>query len=364
MLYSLLYALSDEFKLFNVIRYLSFRSGLAAVTSLLFVIVAGGPFIAWMKQRQFGQAIRTEGPQSHLKKGGTPTMGGLLIIVGSLLGTLLWSDLTNIYVWALCLILVVFGMVGFLDDYMKIIKKDPEGLASRWKFRLLFVGAMLVSFMIYVGADAQGVGGGQGALYFPFFKNLSLQMGPYYMLLSVLVMVGTSNAVNLTDGLDGLAIGPCIVNCAVFFILCYLGGSAVFAKYLQIPHVPGVGELAILCAALLGGGVAFLWFNAYPAQIFMGDVGALALGGALGALAVVSKNEILLILLGGVFVLETVSVILQVLSFKLRGKRIFRMAPIHHHFELMGWPEPKVIVRFWILSFILAIAALGTLKLR
>lgn len=361
MLYSLFFSLLEEFKIFNVIRYISFRSGLAAITSFLFVLIAGGPFIAWMKQRQFGQAIRTDGPQTHLKKGGTPTMGGLLILVGSLLGTLFWSDLSNIYVWALCLLIVIYGMVGFLDDYIKIIKKDPEGLASRWKFRLLFVGAALVSFMIYAAGDGQA---GQGVLYFPFFKNLTISMGPYYMLFSVLVMVGASNAVNLTDGLDGLAIGPCIVNAASFFLLCYLGGNAVFARYLQIPHVPGIGELAVLCSALLGGGVAFLWFNAYPAQIFMGDIGALALGGALGALAVVSKNELLLGILGGVFVMETLSVILQVVSFKLRGKRIFRMAPIHHHFELLGWPEPKVIVRFWILSFILAIAALGTLKLR
>jgi len=357
----LLYSLADEFKIFNVLRYLSFRSGLAAVTSLVFLIIAGGPFIEWMKLRQFGQAIRQDGPQSHLKKIGTPTMGGVLILAGTFLGVLLWSDLTNFYVWALLLVLLIFGLVGFLDDYMKIIRKDPRGLASRWKLRLLFLGATLVSFIVYATSDGLA---SQGQLYFPFFKNLTLDLGPYYILLSVLVIVGASNAVNLTDGLDGLAIGPCIVNCAAFFILCYLGGNAVFAKYLQIPHVPGLGELVVVCAALLGGGVAFLWFNAYPAQIFMGDVGALALGGALGTLAVISKNEILLVLLGGVFVLETVSVILQVLSFKIRGKRIFRMAPIHHHFELLGWPEPKVIVRFWILSFILAIAALGTLKLR
>lgn len=288
-------------------------------------------------------------------------MGGILILAGSLLGTLLWGDLTSVYVWALLILIVIYGLVGFLDDYIKVMKKDPEGLASRWKFRLLFFGAALVSFMIYQGADGEV---SQGVLYFPFFKNLTLNLGPYYMLFSVFVIVGTSNAVNLTDGLDGLAIGPCIVNAASFFVLCYLGGNAVFARYLQIPHVPGIGELAVLCSALLGGGVAFLWFNAYPAQIFMGDIGALALGGALGALGVASKNELLLVILGGIFVLETVSVILQVVSFKLRGKRIFRMAPIHHHFELIGWPEPKVIVRFWIISFILAIAALGTLKLR
>ena len=361
MLYALLYALNNEFKIFNVIKYISFRSGLAAVTALLFVIFAGNPYIRWMKKRQYGQAIRNEGPQSHLKKTGTPTMGGLLILGGAFLGILLWSDLSNVYVWCMLLILFVFGLVGFLDDYIKIIKKDPEGLASRWKFRLLFIGAAFFSYVSFVSADGDGA---QGILYFPFFKNLALNLGPYYMLLSVVVIVGASNAVNLTDGLDGLAIGPCIVNCASFFILCYLGGNIVFARYLQIPHVPGIGELSIVCAALMGGGIAFLWFNTFPAQIFMGDVGALALGGALGALSVLSKNEILLVILGGVFVIETLSVILQVASFKLRGKRIFRMAPIHHHFELLGWPEPKVIVRFWILSFILAIAALGTLKLR
>ncbi len=361
MLYALLYSFINEFKILNVLKYISFRSGLAAVTALLFVIFAGTPFINWMKKRQFGQAIRREGPQSHLKKTGTPTMGGVLILGGAFLGILFWGDLTNNYVWCILLILFVYGLVGFLDDYIKIIKKDPEGLASRWKFRLLFLGAALFSYISYVSADGDGV---QGALFFPFFKNLVVNLGPYYMLLSLIVIVGASNAVNLTDGLDGLAIGPCIVNCASFFILCYLGGNIVFARYLQIPHVPGIGELAVVCAALMGGGIAFLWFNAYPAQIFMGDVGALALGGALGALSVLSKNEILLIILGGVFVVETLSVILQVASFKLRGKRIFRMAPIHHHFELLGWPEPKVIVRFWILSFILAIAALGTLKLR
>ncbi len=361
VLYAFLYSFVDEFKIFNVLRYLSFRSGLAAVTALLFVIIAGNPFIEWMKARQFGQAIRNDGPQSHLKKIGTPTMGGVMILFGSFLGVLLWGDLTNVYVWSLLFVLLVYGLVGFLDDYIKIIKKDPKGLASRWKFRLLFLGAAVVSFVLYAAADGQPT---QGVLYFPFFKNFVIEMGPYYMLFTLISIVGASNAVNLTDGLDGLAIGPCIVNCASFFILCYLGGNAVFADYLNIPHVPGIGEATIVCSALLGGGVAFLWFNAYPAQIFMGDVGALALGGALGTLAVISKNEILLLLLGGIFVLETLSVILQVLSFKLRGKRIFRMAPIHHHFELLGWPEPKVIVRFWILSLILAIAALGTLKLR
>ena len=356
-----MFSQADNFKLLHVLRYLSFRSGLAAGTALVFVILAGNPFIRWMKLRQFGQAIRTDGPQSHLKKSGTPTMGGLLIIAGSLLGILLWGDLANSYVWSIIILLLVYGLVGFLDDYIKIIKKDSAGLASRWKFRLLFLGAAVVAFITYTSADGLAE---QGTLYFPFFKNYTLFLGPYYMLLSILVIVGTSNAVNLTDGLDGLAIGPCIINFATFFVLCYLGGNAVFAKYLQIPNVPGIGELAIVCSALVGGGMAFLWFNSYPAQVFMGDVGALSLGGALGALAVFSKNEILLAVVGGVFVMETLSVILQVASFKLRGKRIFRMAPIHHHFELNGWPEPKIIVRFWILSFILAIAALGTLKLR
>ncbi|MBS1984729.1 MAG: phospho-N-acetylmuramoyl-pentapeptide-transferase [Bdellovibrionales bacterium] len=361
MLYWLLYSLEPNFSALNVFRYITFRSGMAALTAYVFVILAGRPFIELIRRKQYGQAVRDDGPQTHLKKKGTPTMGGILIVTGLSLGTLLWSDLRNPHIWFLLLITWAYAAIGFLDDYFKVLRKDPKGLASRWKFRLQVISALVVAVGLY---KAQLGWVGQGKLYFPFFKNLSLDMGPWYMAFTVLVIVGASNAVNLTDGLDGLAIGPCIVNGACFFVLTYLAGNSVFANYLQIPHVPGIGELGVYCASLVAAGVAFLWYNTYPAQIFMGDVGALSLGGALGALAVASKNEILFVILGGVFVLETISVILQVASFKIFGRRIFKMAPIHHHFELIGWPEPKVIVRFWIVSFILGILALSTLKLR
>ncbi len=334
---------------------------MAALTALLFVLVMGRPFIRYIQSKQYGQAVRDDGPQSHLKKQGTPTMGGVLILLGLSLGCLLWADLSNPYIWLLLGITWAFGFIGLLDDAKKVLYKDPKGLASRWKMRLQVLSALFVAWGFYVIQFSSPI---SGHLFFPFFKNITLDMGPWYIAVSVLVMVGTSNAVNLTDGLDGLAIGPCIVNIAAFFILAYLGGNAVFADYLQIPHIPQTGELAVFCAALLAAGVGFLWFNTYPAQIFMGDVGALSLGGAIGALAVATKHEILLVILGGVFVMETLSVIVQVLSFKLTGRRVFKMAPLHHHFELLGWPEPKVIVRFWIVSFLLALVALSTLKLR
>lgn len=361
MLYWLLLYLEPHSAFFNVFRYITFRSGMAALTAFLFTMAFGRPFIDLIRRKQYGQAVRDDGPQSHLKKKGTPTMGGVLIIAGLSIGTLLWADLSNMYVWLLLFITWSYGLVGFLDDYMKVIKKDPRGLASRWKFRLQVISGLILAYGLYHVQDGWG---GQGYLFFPFFKNFSLYLGPWYIPFTVLVVVGASNAVNLTDGLDGLAIGPSIVCAACFFLLCYLGGNFVFARYLQIPFVPNVGELSVLCSSVVAAGVAFLWFNTYPAQIFMGDVGALALGGLLGALAVASKNELLLVILGGIFVIETVSVILQVASFKLRGKRIFKMAPLHHHFELIGWPEPKVIVRFWIISFVFAILALSTLKLR
>ena len=361
MLYWLFYSFESQFKILNVFRYITFRSGMAALTAFLFVLFFGRPFINFVRQKQYGQAIRTDGPQSHLKKKGTPTMGGVLIILGLTVGTLLWCDLTNPYVWALLLITLSYAAIGLLDDFIKVIKKDPEGLASRWKFRLQVIFALAAALVLYHAQDGYA---SQGHIYFPFFKKYYLDVGPWYIAFTVLTLVATSNAVNLTDGLDGLAIGPSIICAATFFFLCYLGGNAVFSRYLQIPFVEGLGELAPFCAAMLAAGVAFLWFNTYPAQIFMGDVGALSLGGALGALAIASKNEILLVILGGVFVIETLSVIIQVASFKLRGKRVFKMAPLHHHFELIGWPEPKIIVRFWIISFVLAVVALSTLKLR
>jgi phospho-N-acetylmuramoyl-pentapeptide-transferase len=370
MLAWLLNNFGSDVALFNVFRYITFRSGMAALTSFLIVLLFGNSFIALMRSKQFGQAIRDDGPQSHLKKRGTPTMGGVLIVFGLSVSTLLWGNLGNAFVWACLLVTWAFALVGFLDDYFKVIRKDPKGLASRWKMRLMWFSALAVALILFHARD--GVPAEQlpqvlaerGKLYFPFFKNLFFDLGPWYIALAVVVIVGTSNAVNLTDGLDGLAIGPSIMSAAAFFVLAYLGGNAIFSNYLQIPHVVGVGELAPFCAAIVGAGVAFLWFNTYPAQIFMGDVGALSLGGAIGALAVATKNEFLLVILGGIFVIETLSVILQVVSFKVRGKRIFRMAPIHHHFELMGWPEPKVIVRFWIVSFVFAVIALSTLKLR
>lgn len=361
MLYWMLYSLEGTLSAFNVFRYVSFRSGMAALTAFFIATFLGKPFIRWIQAKQFGQAVRSDGPQTHLKKQGTPTMGGVLIISGISVGTLLWADLSNPYIWASLLIVWIYGLVGFLDDYIKVIRKDPKGLASRWKFRLQVLGGLLVSLILFHAQDGWD---GQGILYFPFFKNLTVDLGPWYIALSVLILVATSNAVNLTDGLDGLAIGPSILCGAAFFIFCYLGGNAIFAKYLQIPHVPGLSELAIVSSAVVASGVGFLWFNTYPAQIFMGDVGALALGGIFGTLAIGSKNEFLLVILGGIFVIETLSVILQVVSFKIRGKRVFKMAPLHHHFELLGWPEPKVIVRFWIVSFVLTILALSTLKLR
>lgn len=361
MLSWLLLSLESHASFLNVFRYITFRSGMAAVTGLLVVLFFGHAFIRLIKRLQYGQAVRDDGPQSHLKKQGTPTMGGLLIVAGFSLGTLLWADLTNIQVWMVLLVSWGYALVGFLDDYFKVIRKDPKGLASRWKFRLLVFFALIVSVVLYKSQDGSPL---QGQLFFPFLKDLVVNLGPWYMALSVLVLVGTSNAVNLTDGLDGLAIGPAILCAGAFFILAYLGGNFVFSSYLQIPHVPGAGELAVFCAAMLGAGVGFLWFNTYPAQIFMGDVGALSLGGAIAALAVATKNEFLLVILGGIFVIETVSVIVQVVSFKITGKRVFRMAPLHHHFELMGWPEPKVIVRFWIVSFVLTVLALSALKLR
>lgn len=362
-----LYQNFESYSAANVLRYQSFRSGIAALISLLFVVFAGQPYIRFIRQKQYGQAVREDGPQSHHKKRGTPTMGGVLIIVGLTLGTLVGANLSNPYVWGCLGVTWLFGLVGWLDDYFKVIRKNPAGLASRWKFRLLGFGSLLAALWLYHSPEL--IGGldsveNQGKLFFPFFKHLVIDLGPWYIALIVFVLIGTSNAVNLTDGLDGLAIGPCVVCAASFYFLCYLGGNAKFAEYLQIPHVPGLGELSIFCAALLAAGVGFLWFNTFPAEIFMGDVGALALGGALGAMAVASKNEFLLVILGGIFVIETLSVIIQVVSFKTRGKRIFKMAPLHHHFELVGWAEPKVIVRFWIVSFVFAVIALATLKLR
>ena len=363
MLYWLFYSFVEEIPLFNVFRYLTFRSGLAALTAFLFVILFGRTFIRKARARQFGQAIREDGPVEHLKKKGTPTFGGLLIVGGFSTGVLLWCDLSNIYIWLLLALSWTFAMIGLLDDYLKVVRRDPKGLPSRWKFRLQYLCSVVFSIVLYKVAQ-DGWDFGRGVVFLPLLKSWAIDMGPWYMLFSVIVLVASSNAVNLTDGLDGLAIGPIITCTAAFFILCYLGGNAVFARYLSIPFVPGLGEVSVFCAAICAACMAFLWYNSYPAEIFMGDIGSLSLGAAFGALGLITKNEFLLVILGGVFVMVTLSVIMQVTSFKLTGKRVFRMAPIHHHFELKGVPEPKIIVRFWIVSIVLAILALSTLKLR
>ncbi len=305
-----------------------------------------------------GQAIRDDGPKSHLSKKGTPTMGGGLILIGIAIPTLLWSDLTNKNVWIALITTLLFGVVGYVDDYRKVVQKNPKGLSGKQKIIFQTLIALAAAYAIYFLRDTPP------DLKFPFFKSWSLALGPFFILFSTFVIVGSSNAVNLTDGLDGLAVGPTITTSATFLILAYCAGNVKIAEYLQIPHVPGAGELTIFCGAIAASCLGFLWFNTYPAQVFMGDVGSLSLGAALAVVAVITKNEILLALCGGIFVIEALSVMAQVTSFKMTGKRVFRMAPIHHHFELKGWAEPKVIVRFWIISILLALVTLSTLKLR
>lgn len=352
--------LSQYFHFFHVVSYLTLRAIFSALTALAVALLIGPAMIRHLSTYKVGQVIRDDGPKSHFSKAGTPTMGGALVLVAIVLSTLLWSDLTNRYVWLLLVITIGFGAIGWRDDYLKLVKKNSKGLAARHKYlfqSLLGIGAALY---LYFSAHSSS----QTELIFPFFKYMILPLGPFFILLAYLVIVGTSNAVNLTDGLDGLAILPAVMVAAALGVFAYLTGNVLFANYLLIPYVPGAGEIVVFCGALVGAGLGFLWFNTYPAQVFMGDIGALSLGAALGMIAVVVRQELILLLMGGVFVLETVSVILQVASFKLTGKRIFRMAPIHHHFELKGWPEPRVIVRFWIISFVLVLCGLATLKLR
>jgi len=309
---------------------------------------------------QIGQVVRNDGPESHFSKRGTPTMGGLLILGAIFISVLLWGDLGSRYVWVMLFVLGSFGMIGFIDDYRKVVRKDTKGLIARWKYILQSLAALIIAFFLYTTAANPG----ETQLVVPFFKDVMPQLGAVFIVLAYFTIVGSSNAVNLTDGLDGLAIMPTVMVAAAFALIAYLSGHAQFANYLHIPHLPGSGELVIVCTAIVGAGLGFLWFNTYPAQVFMGDVGSLSLGAALGAIAVLVRQEILLVIMGGVFVMETVSVILQVGSYKLRGQRIFRMAPIHHHYELKGWPEPRVIVRFWIISIFLVLLGLATLKLR
>ncbi len=345
---------------FQVFQYLTFRAILGVMTAMAISLLVGPTMIRRLNYHQIGQAVRDDGPESHLIKSGTPTMGGALILVAIAVSTLLWSDLSNEYVWLVLFVTGVFGAVGWVDDYRKVIEKDSRGLPARWKYLWQSVAGLAVAFYLYTAVDSPVA----TSLYVPFFKNVAWQMGPLFIVLTYFVIVGASNAVNLTDGLDGLAILPTVMVGSALGIIAYLTGNSQFSEYLNIPYVVGAGELVVFCGALAGAGLGFLWFNTYPAQIFMGDVGALALGAALGTVAVITRHEIVFFIMGGIFVLETVSVILQVASFKLTGKRIFRMAPIHHHFELKGWPEPRVIVRFWIITVMLVLFGLATLKLR
>lgn len=345
---------------FAVIQYITVRGIMGILTALIIALLIGPWMIRRLNYHQIGQVVRTDGPESHFSKAGTPTMGGALILVSIVLSTLIWADLRNAYVWVTMLVTVLFGAIGWVDDYRKVFRKDPKGLPAKWKYfwqSVIGLGAAL--FLYYTATDPV-----QTAYIVPFFKDVSIEVGLMFVVVTYFVIVGSSNAVNLTDGLDGLAILPTVMVGGALGIIAYLSGHAEFSVYLNIPTVTGAGELVIFCGALLGAGLGFLWFNTYPAQVFMGDVGALALGAALGIVAVISRHEIVLFIMGGIFVMETVSVILQVASFKLTGKRIFRMAPLHHHFELKGWPEPRVIVRFWIITVMLVLFGLATLKLR
>jgi phospho-N-acetylmuramoyl-pentapeptide-transferase len=345
---------------FNVFQYITLRTILGALTSLFMALLVGPTLIRYLTSYQIGQAVRSEGPESHLAKAGTPTMGGVLILVAIAVSTLCWADLDNRFVWVVFLVVLAFGAIGWVDDYRKVVRRDPRGLAPRWKYFWQSVAALVAALFLFLSAEVPA----ETQLIVPFFKTISIELGWMFVALAYFVIVGSSNAVNLTDGLDGLAIMPTVMVAGALAIFAYTSGNANFSEYLGIPYVPGVGEVCVVCGAIVGAGLGFLWFNTYPAQVFMGDIGALALGAALGVIAVVVRQELVLFIMGGVFVIETVSVILQVLSFRLTGKRIFQMAPLHHHFELKGWPEPRVIVRFWIITFILVLVGLATLKIR
>ncbi|MGB0835792.1 MAG: phospho-N-acetylmuramoyl-pentapeptide-transferase [Psychrobium sp.] len=344
---------------FNIFSYLTFRSILAILTSLMFSLWMGPKLIRYLQNMQIGQTVRDDGPQSHLSKSGTPTMGGILILASIALSTLLWADLSNHYVLVTLFVLLSFGLVGFVDDYRKVIRKDSAGLIARWKYFWQSAIALGVAFYLYAVSQPN-----ETVLVVPFFKDVLPQLGLLYIALVYFTVVGSSNAVNLTDGLDGLAIVPTVMVAGALGLIAYISGNVNFSAYLHLPHLPLASELTVVCLAIFGAGLGFLWFNTYPAQVFMGDVGSLALGACLGIIAVLVRQEILLVIMGGVFVMETLSVILQVGSYKLRGQRIFRMAPIHHHYELKGWPEPRVIVRFWIISLVMVLVGLATLKIR
>ena len=345
---------------FNVFQYLTFRTTVSALTALAISLLVGPTMIRQLSHHQIGQVVRELGPKSHLAKAGTPTMGGALILVAIVVATLLWGDLSNRYIWIVLGVVVSFGAIGWVDDYLKISERNSRGLSARWKYLWQSVFGFLAAVVLFSSATIPA----ETSLIVPFFKDAAIPLGFGFVVVTYLVIVFMSNAVNFTDGLDGLAILPTVMVAAALGLIAYLAGHMEFAEYLQIPHIPGAGELAVFCGALIGAGLGFLWFNTYPAQVFMGDIGALALGAALGVVAVVVRHEIVMLIMGGLFVVEAVSVIVQVASFRLTGKRVFRMAPIHHHFELLGWPEPRVIVRLWIVTLVLVLIGLATLKLR
>ncbi|WP_290701614.1 phospho-N-acetylmuramoyl-pentapeptide-transferase [Amphritea sp.] len=352
--------LTEYNSFFAVFSYLTLRGIFGVLTALAISLFLGPALIRKLKSKQIKQTVRNDGPESHFSKAGTPTMGGALIILAIMISSLLWSDLTNRYIWIVLGVTFIFGAVGWVDDYRMVIEKSTRGLPARWKYFWQSVGGLGAAIVLYVTAQSPA----ETQLIIPIFKDVAIEMGLFFIVFTYFVIVGTSNAVNLTDGLDGLAILPTVLVAGALGVFAYLGGNVNFAEYLHIPYIAGSGELIVICGSIVGAGLGFLWFNAYPAQVFMGDVGALALGAALGVIAVIVRQELVLMIMGGVFVIETVSVILQVASFKLTGRRIFRMAPLHHHFELKGWPEPRVIVRFWIITVVLVLIGLATLKIR
>ena len=361
MLYNFLISLVDQFSALNVFRYLTFRTGLSVMSSMMIVFLIGGPFIKFIESHKITGPIRDDGPIDHIiKKVGTPTMGGLLILIGMLFGTLLWADLTNPYIWVLLMVATSFGLLGAFDDYLKIKHNNSRGISSLLKITFQIILSLIAIILLLKFADNDNIRN----LYFPFFKNFTLNLGLFFIPFSLFIIVGSSNAVNLTDGLDGLATVPVILVALSFTLICYVVGNTVFSEYLKIAYIVDVGEASIFCGSMVGSCLGFLWYNAPPAKIFMGDTGSLSLGGSLGAISIIAKHEIVLGIIGGLFVLETASVIIQVLSFKLTGKRVFMMAPLHHHFEKKGWAESTIVIRFWIISIILALIGLATLKLR
>ncbi len=361
MLYSFLTSFVDTFSFLNVFKYITFRISLSVITSLIIIFLIGNPLINYFAKKQITGPIRQDGPIDHIiKKSGTPTMGGLMILIGIIVSTLLWADLKNIYIWIVLFVCTSLGLLGFLDDYLKIKLKNSSGINAKLKFLGQFMIALVAILTLVYFTDHETISN----LYFPFFKNLILNMGLFFIPFGIFVIIGSSNAVNLTDGLDGLATVPVMLVALSFSLICYLVGNTIFSDYLQIQYVPNVGELSVFCGSIVGSCLGFLWYNAPPAKIFMGDTGSLSLGGSIASVAIIVKHEIVLAIVGGLFVLETASVIIQVVSFKLTGKRVFKMAPIHHHFEKKGWAESTVVIRFWIISIILALIGLATLKLR